>query len=75
MCEGMYSKKSWGGLINPYILIKFKKSEADDKNKPEDPKVSLAIFEWGDEGLVGKAGNELNPFAVSYAMENLLFGS
>ena len=66
MCEGMYSKKSWGGLADPYILVKFLESKADGQNKPKDPRVSLAIFEWGDEALVGKAGNELNPFAVSH---------
>ena len=64
MCEGMYSKKSWGGLVEPYILVKFVKSETDGESKPE-PRVSLAIFEWEDEGLVGKAGDALNPFSVS----------
>ena len=75
MCEGMYSKKTWGGLINPYILVKFVNSKANGKNKLEDPKVSLAIFEWGDEGLVGKAGNELNPFAVNLMIKKQVFSS
>ena len=61
MCEGMYSKKSWPGFVDPFILVKFMKSEAKEK---ADPTVSLAIFEWTDERLVGKAANPFNPFAV-----------
>ena len=68
MCEGMYSKKSWGGLVEPFILVKVIKSKAESENKP-DPKVSLAIFEWKDERLVGKAGDVLNPFSVCFVIE------
>ncbi|MCJ1366694.1 hypothetical protein MMC16_005824 [Acarospora aff. strigata] len=50
-CSGMYSRKSWGGAVDPYILAKF------IKIKPEgdvDPIVSLVIFEWKDESLIGR---------------------
>lgn len=48
-CAGMYSRKSWGGNVDPFILVKFM--------KPVDPKeatVSLLIFEWNDEELIGR---------------------
>ena len=46
----MYSRKAWGGDTDPFVLTKF------IKNTPkgdEDPVVSLVIFEWRDEDLVG----------------------
>ena len=46
----MYSRKAWGGDTDPFILTKF------ITNKPEDgtdPVVSVVIFEWKDEELVG----------------------
>lgn len=47
----MYSRKSWGGDIEPFILVKFNKVpvEGDD-----DPLASLVMFEWKDEGLIGR---------------------
>jgi hypothetical protein len=50
-CSGMYSRKSWGGQVDPYILVKFRKTEVD---KDKEPLVSLMIFEWKDEDLVGR---------------------
>ncbi|KAI1501272.1 lung seven transmembrane receptor-domain-containing protein [Biscogniauxia marginata] len=49
-CAGMYSKSSWGGPLDPFILTVFpnKTIEGDD-----DPVVSLVIFEWRDEELIG----------------------
>ncbi|QUC22140.1 uncharacterized protein UV8b_06381 [Ustilaginoidea virens] len=46
----MYSRTSWGGPVDPFILVKFLNS-----SKPEvsDPIVSLIIFEWQDKDLVG----------------------
>jgi hypothetical protein len=44
----MYSRKSWGGNVDPFILVKFM--------KPVEPKaatISLVIFEWKDEELIG----------------------
>jgi len=48
-CAGMYGRKSWGGNVDPFILVKLM--------KPVDPKeatVSLLIFEWNDEELIGR---------------------
>ncbi|KAI1490866.1 lung seven transmembrane receptor-domain-containing protein [Biscogniauxia mediterranea] len=49
-CAGMYSKSSWGGPVDPFIQTTFpnKTYEGDD-----DPIVSLVIFEWRDEDLIG----------------------
>ena len=46
----MYSRKAWGGDVDPFILTKFIKV-ADDT--PGDPIVSLIIYEWKDEELIG----------------------
>ena len=55
----MYSRKSWGGPIDPFILVKFIKDDATDET---DPLASLIIFEWQDEGLIGR----LPPGSESY---------
>lgn len=49
-CSGMYSRKSWGGAVDPYILTKFIKLTPEED---VDLVVSLVIFEWKDEGLIG----------------------
>ncbi|KAJ5121496.1 Transmembrane receptor eukaryota [Penicillium bovifimosum] len=49
-CSGMYSRKAWGGSVDPFILVKFSKSEVEGK----DPLASLVIFEWTDEPLIGQ---------------------
>lgn len=46
----MYSKKAWGGSVDPFITAKF------IENSPEgldDPLISLVIYEWKDEDLIG----------------------
>ncbi|KAI4092543.1 MAG: hypothetical protein LQ344_003389 [Seirophora lacunosa] len=49
-CSGMYSKKGWGGDTDPFILTTFDKaSNPDDK----DVFVSLVVFEFRDEDLIG----------------------
>jgi hypothetical protein len=48
----MYSKKAWGGNVDPFILTKFMKPE--DIPEGEDPIVSLVMFEWQDKDLIGK---------------------
>jgi hypothetical protein len=45
----MYSKASWGGSVDPHILVKFKQQTEGDF----DSIVSLAIFEWKDFNLIG----------------------
>ncbi|KAJ6144807.1 Transmembrane receptor eukaryota [Penicillium chermesinum] len=47
----MYSRKAWGGSVDPFILVKFSKSEVGES----DPLASLVIFEWQDYGLIGKS--------------------
>lgn len=46
----MYSRKAWGGNVDPFILVKFSKAE----NQEGDPLTSLVIFEWNDEELIGQ---------------------
>ncbi|KAL4771134.1 lung seven transmembrane receptor-domain-containing protein [Aspergillus nidulans var. acristatus] len=54
-CSGMYSRKAWGGSVDPFILTKFAKSSPSDDN---DPLVSLAIFEWADGHLIGRRASD-----------------
>lgn len=44
----MYSQQAWGGPVDPFILIKFLPYTGG-----QDPVVSLVIFEWKDEDLIG----------------------
>lgn len=46
----MYNKADWGGEVDPYIQVNFKKLTVTDNS---DPVVSLVIFEWRDEQLIG----------------------
>ncbi|CAL5870720.1 uncharacterized protein PFLUO_LOCUS4960 [Penicillium psychrofluorescens] len=46
-CSGMYSRKAWGGNVDPFILVKFSSSDR------ENAKASLVMFEWNDEQLIG----------------------
>lgn len=49
----MYSKKSWGGKVEPFILVKF--IDYKEKNKDiQDPTVGVVIWEWKDSDLLGK---------------------
>jgi hypothetical protein len=50
-CSGMYSRKSWGGQVEPFILVKFRNTTIEGDG---DPLVSLVIFEWNDEALIGR---------------------
>ncbi|KAK3333550.1 lung seven transmembrane receptor-domain-containing protein [Cercophora scortea] len=49
-CAGMYSKSSWGGPVDPHILIKFTDVGKDDG---DDPIVSLLVFNWMDSDYIG----------------------
>ncbi|KAK3111137.1 Membrane protein ptm1 [Teratosphaeriaceae sp. CCFEE 6253] len=51
VCSGMYSRKSWGGSVSPFILTKFLVPK--DLPADADPVVSLVVFEWADKGLIG----------------------
>lgn len=46
----MYGRKSWGGDVDPFILVHINKAEPKDG----DPLMSLVIFEWKDEDLIGR---------------------
>ena len=46
----MYSRSAWGGDVDPFIETKFIKATPEGD---EDPIVSLVMFEWKDEDLVG----------------------
>ncbi|KAI5357663.1 hypothetical protein Slin15195_G035400 [Septoria linicola] len=52
VCSGMYSRKTWGGNVDPYILVKF--VHPDNIPEGQDPIVSLVIFEWRDRPYIGK---------------------
>jgi hypothetical protein len=47
---GMYSKAAWGGPVDPFILTVFPN---DTIKGDDDPIVSLVIFEWKDQDLIG----------------------
>jgi hypothetical protein len=47
---GMYSKADWGGPVDPFILTVFPNKTVQGD---ADPVVSLVIFEWKDQDLVG----------------------
>lgn len=64
-CSGMYSRKAWGGDVDPFILVKFTKSEAQES----DPLASLVIFEWSDEGLIGQYRSEDAEVCLSTPLE------
>ncbi|QIW94861.1 hypothetical protein AMS68_000379 [Peltaster fructicola] len=51
VCSGMYSSSSWGGAVDPYILVKFEKPQDTTQ---ADPIVSMVIFEWRDHDMVGR---------------------
>ncbi|KAF1999834.1 hypothetical protein P154DRAFT_436039 [Amniculicola lignicola CBS 123094] len=56
----MYSKKSWGGKVEPFIMVKFIKTKEDkDKNKDiADPIVGVIVWEWKDSDLLGKPSDQ-----------------
>lgn len=50
----MYSRTAWGGDVDPFISAKFIKVEpGEGEDVDPDPMVSVVIFEWRDENLVG----------------------
>ena len=61
----MYSRKTWGGSVDPFILVEFTKP--DDLADGDDPLVSLVIFEWEDRDFVGVPSDPSNPSIVSSA--------
>ena len=43
----MYSKKSWGGKVDPFILVKFIKDPKKNEGI-KDQTVSVVVWEWKD---------------------------
>lgn len=54
----MYSRKSWGGNEDPFILTKLIKPDGVS----EDAIVSLVVFEWSDKNLIGHPTEEENEY-------------
>ncbi|KAH7037842.1 lung seven transmembrane receptor-domain-containing protein [Microdochium trichocladiopsis] len=53
-CQGMYDRNDWGGPVDPFILAEFPNITVEGD---ADPIVSLIIFEWKDEWLIGADAN------------------
>lgn len=51
----MYSRNSWSGAVDPFILIKFFGATEPSK---DDSIVSLVMFEWSDRRFIGVPGAE-----------------
>jgi hypothetical protein len=49
----MYSKKSWGGKTEPFIMVKFVKAK-DQYKDMDDPVVGVVVWEWKDSNLLGR---------------------
>ena len=50
----MYSRKSWGGNVDPYIDTKFLPYNPPAGQEPiSDPTVAFILFEWADNRLIG----------------------
>lgn len=45
----MYSRKAWGGSVDPFILTNFTKSN----DVTGDPLISIVIYESRDRDLIG----------------------
>jgi hypothetical protein len=66
-CSGMYSRKAWGGDVEPFVLTKFLQIEGEVEG---DPLVSVVIFEWNDEELIGRTppgGGDVSPIRSLFA--------
>ncbi|KAK9321232.1 lung seven transmembrane receptor-domain-containing protein [Lipomyces orientalis] len=50
-CSGMYSRRDWGGSIDPYIKVDL--SKPSTATSTESSVVSLVIFEWTDVDYIG----------------------
>jgi hypothetical protein len=44
----MYSRASWGGSVDPFILVKFLSGASNSSV------ASLIVFEWSDSDLIGR---------------------
>lgn len=49
----MYSKKAWGGAVEPYILVKFLEYKPKGDDDSADPVVATIIFDWKEQRKIG----------------------
>ncbi|KAK5687205.1 Membrane protein ptm1 [Elasticomyces elasticus] len=62
VCSGMYSRKSWGGSVSPFILTKFVvPKDLPAEGEGSDPVISIVIFEWSDKHLIGHLNDKPDP--------------
>jgi hypothetical protein len=55
----MYSRKSWGGNVDPFIDTKFLPyAPPAGQQGIDDPTVAFLIFEWQDEALIGVSNRD-----------------
>ncbi|KAK9458765.1 lung seven transmembrane receptor-domain-containing protein [Lipomyces oligophaga] len=61
-CSGMYSRRDWGGSVDPYIEVAL--GLPDGTTAAGDSIVSIVVFEWTDVDLIGvDTGNPDIPVA------------
>lgn len=65
VCEGMYSKKDWGGSTQPQIQLKLEQfgshkynKNDPDGNKNDEIRVSYVVFEYKDIVHLGKTNKD-----------------
>lgn len=68
----MYSRKAWGGAVDPFILTKFLAYDSNGAtDDPADPVVAFVIFEWKDERLLGASpsgdGNQVSDYVLIHS--------
>lgn len=57
----MYSRKSWGGQIDPFILVRFENETTEGEGSNL---VGLIIYEYQDQHLIGKYPPGEDPLLV-----------
>lgn len=59
----MYDRNDWGGPVDPFILVEFPNITVEGD---ADPIVSLIIFEWKDQWLIGADSNSVRICLAAY---------
>lgn len=67
-CQGMYSRRAWGGNTDPYIMVNFTKPK--DLPEGQDPIVSLAIFEWSGRKYLGVPSKDQESGEIFYICDD-----
>lgn len=65
----MYSRKAWGGSVEPFILARFLRYQSTGDDAVSDPTLAFIIFEWQDEALIGIPSRD-DPDEVGYSARN-----